>query len=173
PFDLSKGPLWRARLIRVGEQEHVLSLVLHHIITDGWSMDLLVGEMAKLYRAFSEGRESLLPEPALHYADWAAWHRAWLERGELSRQLDYWRRELLDVPPLDLPTDRPRGPRRGLRAGSVGFEIAEGDARALAHLAKSAETTLFHGLFACFHALLARHGASEQTVVGTPCANRS
>src|SRR5262249_51980490 len=109
----------------------------------------------------------------IQYADWAAWHRGWLESGELERQLTYWRRELAGVEPLDMPTDRPRASRRSLRGASVGFEIPPAHASALARFARAEGATLFHVLLACFNGLLARHAASGDLVVGTPVANRS
>ena len=173
PFDLERGPLWRARLLRAGGSENILSIVLHHAVTDGWSMDLIVRELATLYAAFTEGRESPLADLPIQYADWAAWQRAWLEGGELDRQLAYWRRELDGVEPLEIPTDRPRPSRRGLRGASFGFAIEPEDAAALTRLARSEGATLFHLLLACFQALLARHAGVEEVVVGTPVANRS
>jgi len=173
PFDLTKGPLWRVRLLRAGGNEHFLSLVLHHAVTDGWSMDLILRELVALYGVFSEGKNSPLPDLPIQYADWAAWQRAWLEGGELDRQLAYWRRELDGVEPLEIPTDRPRTSRRGLRGASLGFELATDDAAALIRFARAEGATLFHVLLACFQALLASYAASEDVVVGTPVANRT
>jgi amino acid adenylation domain-containing protein len=173
PFDLAAGPLWRARLLRTGEASHVLLVVLHHIVTDGWSMEILEREMAELYEAFAAGRPSPLPEPPLQYADWAAWQRGWLEEGELERQLSWWRRELDGVRALDLPTDRPRPARRRLRGADVRFEIPEEAASAIVRVARSEGATLFQTLLACWQALLARYATSEDIVVGIPVANRT
>ncbi|HKY31926.1 MAG TPA: amino acid adenylation domain-containing protein, partial [Candidatus Polarisedimenticolia bacterium] len=173
PFDLEAGPLWRARLLRCGPAEHVLALVLHHIVTDEWSMDLLARELAALYGAFADGLQSPLPELTLQYADWAAWQRRWLEGGEMRRQIDWWRERLEGVETLDLPTDRPRPARRGLREGSVSFHLPEETASALARGARDSGATLFHALLACFHALLARQAGSDDVVVGTAVANRT
>ncbi|MFN8178104.1 MAG: amino acid adenylation domain-containing protein [bacterium] len=173
PFDLEHGPLWRARLFRVAERKHVLSLALHHIVTDGWSMETLVRELSALYAAYAEGRESPLPDATLQYADWAAWQRAWLEGGELERQLAYWKEELEGAAPLELPTDRPRPPRRGLRGASVALELPAEDATALARLARAEGATLFHALLGTWQALLARFSGMADVVVGTPVANRS
>jgi acyl carrier protein len=109
PFDLERGPLLRARLVKIGEEEHLLSIVMHHIVSDGWSMGVLVREVAALYEAFSGGKPSPLSELPLQYADFARWQREWLSGEALERELDHWRRELSGAPPLlELPTDRPR-----------------------------------------------------------------
>jgi amino acid adenylation domain-containing protein len=173
PFDLERGPLWRARLFRLSAGEHVMSLVFHHAVTDGWSMDLFVRELAALYDAFAEGRESPLPDLPIQYADWAAWQRGWLEGGELNRQLAYWRRELEGLEPLQIPTDRPRPARRSLRGASLGFELDGEDAASLMRFARAEGATLFHVLLACFAAFLARYSGHEDVVVGTPVANRT
>jgi non-ribosomal peptide synthetase component F len=151
----------------------VLVLVIHHIVTDGWSMRILTRELARIYGACVEGREIPLSDLPVQYADWAAWQRSWLSGGEMESQLDYWRRELGGLEPLDLPTDRPRAARRGLRGASLSFEIDAGDAAALLERVREERATLFHGLLACFQALLARQAAQEEVVVGTPLANRT
>ncbi|HEX8117253.1 MAG TPA: condensation domain-containing protein, partial [Pyrinomonadaceae bacterium] len=111
PFDLSRGPLWRARLLRLGEEEHVLSLTLHHIICDGWSIGLLYTELSALYSAFARGEESPLAELPIQYADFSIWQRRWLGEEGMRPQLDYWKRQLAGAPAsLELPTDRPRPP---------------------------------------------------------------
>jgi amino acid adenylation domain-containing protein len=173
PFDLQRGPLWRVRLLRLSPSEHVMSLVFHHAVTDGWSMDLFVRELAVLYDAFAAGRESPLTDLPIQYADWAAWQRGWLEGGELDRQLAYWRRELEGIEPLQIPTDAPRPARRSLHGASVGFELDEEDAASLMRFARAEGATLFHVLLACFAALLARYAGNEDVVVGTPVANRT
>ncbi|HTN83814.1 MAG TPA: condensation domain-containing protein, partial [Sorangium sp.] len=109
PFDLARGPLLRTTLLRLGEQEHVLVLTMHHIVSDGWSMGVLVRELGALYEAFSRGLPSPLPELPIQYADYAVWQRAWLSGEVLEAQLAYWKKQLSGAPPaLELPTDRPR-----------------------------------------------------------------
>ncbi|HEX8202153.1 MAG TPA: amino acid adenylation domain-containing protein, partial [Isosphaeraceae bacterium] len=108
PFDLARGPLVRAGLFRLGEAEHVVAVTMHHIVSDGWSIGVLVREVAALYDAFRRGAPSPLPEPALQYADYAAWQRRWLQGEVLQTQLDYWAGQLAGVPALELPADRPR-----------------------------------------------------------------
>src|SRR5262249_4383818 len=115
PFDLSAGPLLRARLALLGPNHSVLLLTMHHIVSDGWSMDILIGELAALYDAFAAGRPSPLPELPIQYADFARWQREWLPGEVLQRQLAYWRRQLDDAPTvLELPADRQRSVSRSL-----------------------------------------------------------
>ncbi|PZO61844.1 MAG: hypothetical protein DI498_15505 [Paracoccus denitrificans] len=121
-FDLAQGPVFRARLLRLSEREHVLLASMHHIVSDGWSMSVLTREVASLYAAFSRGEASPLPEPELQYADYALWQRSWLQGEALERQLGYWRERLSDAPAaLELPTDqRASGAdRRGCRSRRV------------------------------------------------------
>jgi hypothetical protein len=109
PFDLARGPLLRASLLRLGSEEHVLLLTMHHIVSDGWSMGVLLRELTALYHAFSQGQPSLLLPLALQYADYAAWQRGWLTGAVLQEQLTYWKQQLTGAPTaLELPTDRPR-----------------------------------------------------------------
>src|SRR6185369_1888089 len=109
PFDLRRGPLLRLRLMRLDARDHVLLMTMHHIISDGWSMGVLLREVGSLYAAFAAGRPSPLPELPLQYADFAVWQRGWLQGATLEAQLAFWREELAGAPVvLDLPTDRPR-----------------------------------------------------------------
>ena len=109
PFDLSQGPLIRAKLLRLGEQEHVLILTMHHIISDGWSMAILTRELTVLYEAFSNDEPSPIPELPIQYADFTVWQRQWLQGEVLEKQLSYWKQQLgVKLPVLQLPTDRPR-----------------------------------------------------------------
>src|SRR5215208_8083532 len=108
PFDLDRGPLFRARLLRLGEEEHVLLISMHHIVSDGWSMGVFWRELGALYGAFSGGEVSPLAELPIQYADYALWQRQWLTGEVLDKQLGYWRRRLAELPVLELPTDHPR-----------------------------------------------------------------
>src|SRR4029077_7041999 len=111
PFDLSTGPLIRAKLLKLTAEEHVLMVTMHHIVSDGWSTGVLIKEVGKLYAAFSEGRESPLAELPIQYADYAVWQRGWLESGVMQEQLSYGEKQLEGAPAiLELPTDRPRPP---------------------------------------------------------------
>jgi amino acid adenylation domain-containing protein len=173
PFDLAQGPLLRARLLRLGEDDHIFMLVMHHIISDGWSMGMLAEELSALYEAFSQGRPSPLPEPSLQYADYAVWQREWL-RGELSeRQLAYWKDRLAGSSALELPTDRPRPLALSHQGGVVRFVLPKDLRDTLAALARRAGATLFMVLLAAFQTLLHRYSGQDDIVVGTSAAGRA
>jgi amino acid adenylation domain-containing protein/non-ribosomal peptide synthase protein (TIGR01720 family) len=174
PFDLARGPLLRARLVRVTDDDHLLLLTLHHIAGDGWSKGVFFRELSALYGAFREGRPSPLPDLAIQYADHAAWQRAWLTGEALERQLAYWKEALAGAPAAtDLPTDRPRPPVQTTRGARRRFAIPADLSNAVRALARREGTTLFMTLLAAFAALLARHGAGDDLVVGTPVAGRT
>ncbi|HEX8151320.1 MAG TPA: amino acid adenylation domain-containing protein, partial [Pyrinomonadaceae bacterium] len=173
PFDLSRGPLLRASLLRLGDEEHIALLTMHHIVSDGWSIGLLVREVAALYEAFVTGRPSPLPELPIQYADYAAWQRRWLDGGALERQLDYWREQLGGAQAaLDLPTDRRPPAVRTRRGAHHTFTLPAGLARALGELSRRQGTTMFMTLLAAFQALLARYSGQQDVSVGTPVAGR-
>jgi len=173
PFDLAAAPLWRARLLRLGEDEHRLLLTFHHAISDGWSTEVLDRELAALYPAQLAGEPSPLPEPALQYADVAVWQRRWLTDEALAPQLSYWRRQLAGMPPaLDLPADRPRPPRQSFR-GAVRFLPLPADLAArVAELGQREGATLFMTALAAFAALVGRYTGRTDVVLGSPAANR-
>ncbi|HEV2727188.1 MAG TPA: amino acid adenylation domain-containing protein, partial [Solirubrobacterales bacterium] len=174
PFDLAEGPLVRARLVKVAEEEHVALLTMHHIVSDGWSMGVLVREVAALYSAYVRGEESPLPELPVQYADFAVWQRGWLQGEELERQMGYWRRQLEGAPPaLELPTDRPRPAVLGRRGASVQMSLPAALGQALKELCGREEVTLFMLLLAAWQVLLARHTGQEDIVVGTDIAGRN
>ncbi|WP_438016720.1 amino acid adenylation domain-containing protein [Sorangium sp. So ce315] len=174
PFDLTGGPLLRLTLLRLGSEEHVLLWVVHHIVFDGWSTSLVLGEFAALYTAFAAGRPSPLADPALQYADFAHWQRQRVEGGLLEAQLAYWTRQLAGQPGvLELPTDRPRPAAQRYRGARRFFRVPGALAEALSALARREETTLFAVLMAGFQALLARHAGTFDISVGTPVTNRS
>jgi len=173
PFDLAHGPVMRARLLRLGPREHVLSMVVHHISSDGWSMGVLIRELGVLYAAYAQGRESPLPEPEIQYADWAVWQRAWLEDGELDRQMAYWRRELEGAPAsLELPTDRARPATASWRGETLSVTFPAGLRARMTQLARSEGATLHMVLLAGYAWTLMRHAGQREIVVGTPVANR-
>jgi amino acid adenylation domain-containing protein len=172
-FDLTRGPLFRAWLVRSGERERALLLVMHHIVSDGWSLSLLIDEMVKLYRAFHRGEPSPLAELPIQYPDYAIWQRRWLQGEVLDEQVGYWRERLEGLAPLALPTDRPRPPLQTFRAGSVSTDLPGSLAGDLAALARAEGTTLFAVLLAAFEALLARDAAQSELAVGTFIAGRN
>ena len=173
PFDLAEGPLIRAYLLRLEDREHAAIFTMHHIISDGWSMGVLVREMATLYVAFSSGRPSPLPELPVQYADFAQWQREWLTGEALEHQLSYWKRQLAHLPALQLPTDRPRPAVQthhgALHSRKLPLELSN----ALKELSQRERATLFTTLLAGFAALLFRYTGQEDVVVGVPVANRS
>ncbi|HKV09099.1 MAG TPA: amino acid adenylation domain-containing protein [Thermoanaerobaculia bacterium] len=174
PFDLARGRLFRPTLLKLAPEEHVLFLDLHHSVCDGWSFDVLIRELAELYRAFSAGRPSLLPELPVQYADFAAWQREWLQGEVFETQLAWWRRRLGDKPPvLDLPTDKPRPPIQSARGANFAFTLPPDVSGPLAALARRSGSTLFTVLLAGFQTLLHRWSGQERVSVGSPVAGRS
>ncbi len=173
PFDLARGPLVRVVVLRVGPADNVLILTMHHIVSDGWSMEVLVREMAALYGALRSGRPSPLPEPALQYADFAAWQRGWLAGETLDRQISYWRSKLADLRPLELPMERPRPPVQSFRAARIPVLLPSGLSARLRHLSRRQGASLFMTLLAGFKALLARWSGQVSFAVGSPIAGRN
>jgi len=172
PFDLGRGPLFRALLVRAGADRHVLLWVLHHAVADGFSLGVLERELGALYGAYAAGRPSPLPELAVQYADFALWQRSWLRDETLERELAWWRRELAGLQPLELPTDRPRPPVKGTRGASLVARLPAGLGAGLQRLGRERGATLFMVLLAVFQALLGRLTSSSETAVGTPSAGR-
>ncbi|HVG43862.1 MAG TPA: condensation domain-containing protein, partial [Longimicrobium sp.] len=173
PFDLAAGPLFRALLLRLGEDDHVLLLSMHHIVSDEWSMGVLSRELSALYEAYREGRESPLPELAVQYADYAAWQREQLEGEALERQLGYWRERLADAPALlELPTDHPRPAVQTFRGAIERVQLPAEVLEGLEALARREGATLYMVALSAFQALLSRYSGSEDVVVGSPIAGR-
>ncbi len=173
PFDLSSGPLLRTTLLRLGAQEHVLLFTMHHIISDGWSIGIMMGEMAILYNAYTAGHESPLPALPIQYADFACWQREWLQGEVLEEQLAYWRTQLGDkLPVLELPTDRPRPATPSHRGAREFIDLSPALSEGLKSLGRAEGATLFMTLLAAFQTLLFRHTGQDDLVVGTDIANR-
>ncbi|HEY4460848.1 MAG TPA: amino acid adenylation domain-containing protein, partial [Pseudonocardiaceae bacterium] len=172
PFDLRTGPLLRVRLIRLAADEHVLTVALHHIVTDGWSMGIVGDELATAYAALRAGTTPVLPEPRWQYADVAAWQRAALDGPELAAQLDHWRTELADLIPLDLPTDRPRPAVHTSNGAVCEFTVPSDVGSALRALAGRHDTTLFVPLLAACQVLLHRWSGQDDITVGTASSGR-
>ncbi|MGS0897473.1 amino acid adenylation domain-containing protein, partial [Burkholderia stagnalis] len=174
PFDLAVGPLVRASLLRLGEREHVLLATMHHIISDDWSLAVLIGELRVLYRAFADGLGDPLPPLAIQYADYAVWQRLWLADDELQAQQAYWQRTLHGAPELtELPLDRARPAVQDYRGESLDVRF---DARLSARikgLAQRHGTTVFNVMLAAWAALVGRLAGQDDVVIGTPVANRT
>ncbi len=173
PFNLQQVPLFRARLLRLGELNHVLLLTTHHIISDGWSMGLLIQEVSAVYGAFSAGRLSPLPELPIQYADYAVWQREWLEDGVLEQQLAYWKRQLAETSMLALPTDRPRSAGQSQNGALYDFALPASLTQKLKKLADEQGATLFMVMLAAFQMLLYRYSGQTDIAVGTPIAGRN
>jgi amino acid adenylation domain-containing protein len=174
PFDLGAGPLLRARLLRLSDEQHVLLFTLHHINTDGWSMGVLVREVTRLYEAYLKGAESPLAELTIQYADFAVWQRQWMSGEVLERELNYWRQQLEGAPPvLELPTDRPHPAVRSFAGARHSFLLSEELTEGLRRLSREEGATLFMTLLAGWQALLARYSGQSDIVVGSPIAGRN
>jgi amino acid adenylation domain-containing protein len=172
PFDLERGPLWRALALRLAPDEHVLVLTLHHIVADGWSLGVFVAELAALYEAFAAGRPSPLAELPVQYADWAVWQRERLRGGLLESQAEWWRERLAGVPVLELPADRPRAGARSGAGGTRAASLPAALALELERLARREGVTPFMLLLAAFQAQLARYTDAPSVPLGSPVANR-
>ncbi|HET6975220.1 MAG TPA: amino acid adenylation domain-containing protein [Pyrinomonadaceae bacterium] len=174
PFDLTRGPLFRACLVRLGPEEHVLVLTVHHIVSDGWSQGVLVREVGTLYKAFSEGEESPLGELPVQYADFARLQRNWLVGDVLDKHLDYWRRQLAGpLPILELPADRPRPEVQSFRGSTLTVHLPPTLSESLNQICRSEGVTLFMLLLAAFKVLLHRYTGQDDIVIGAPIANRN
>ena len=173
PFDLARGPLLRAMLVRLADREHWALLGFHHIVADGWSTGVMLAEIGRLYEAFAAGEPSPLPEPPVQYADFAVWQREHLRGPVLEGQLDYWRRRLAGLPVLEVPTDRPRGALQSTRGALVPVAVPATSTAALSALALRLEGTLYVALLAAFSALLHRLTGSTDLPVGSPIAGRN
>ncbi|WP_296268632.1 non-ribosomal peptide synthase/polyketide synthase [Pseudomonas sp. UBA6562] len=173
PFDLERGPLLRACLAKTGEREHHFVLTLHHIVTEGWAMDIFARELGELYEAFVDERDSPLPPLAVQYLDYSVWHRQWLEAGEGQRQLDYWKARLGDEHPvLALPSDRPRPAVQSHRGGLYRFDLPAALVERVHAFNSQHGLTLFMTMTATLAALLHRHSGQRDLRIGAPVANR-
>ena len=173
PFDLSRGPLFRARLLRLGPEEHVVLVTMHHIVSDAWSMGILIREVSTLYEAFCRGEPSPLPEPPIQYADYAVWQREYLQGQVLEAQLTYWRQRLAGLPALELPTDRPRPLVSSERGGELSRLVEPAVLEAARGLSRDVGATLYMTLLAVFQVLLHRYSGQDDLAVGTPIAGRT
>lgn len=173
PFDLERGPVLRARLLRLEPREHVLVVVIHHIAVDAWSMGVLASELSALYRSFVDGRPSPLPEPAIQYADVALWQRERLEGEREAREADFWQERLRDLTPLRLPTDRPRSRSPRSPGAALQVDLPSGTGRLLAEVSARLGVTPYALALAAFAALLARSCGQDDVVVGAVTTGRT
>jgi amino acid adenylation domain-containing protein len=160
-------------LLKTASDEHVLLLTMHHIISDGWSLGILIDEISELYGAFVEGRDAVLPELTVQYADYAQWQRDWMAGPVFDHQLNYWKQQLAGVPVLELPTDKPRPPMQTFHGAHETVRIAPALVRQLNELSNSQGATLFMTLLAAFYTLLYRYSGQTDVCIGTPVANRA
>ncbi|WP_411572053.1 condensation domain-containing protein [Xenorhabdus nematophila] len=173
PFDFEHGPLIRGRLLRLAGEDHILLLTQHHIISDGWSLNILLNELSTLYHAFREGQNDPLPPLTLQYADYALWQRKWLQGELLEKQVNFWRDALQDAPALlELPTDRPRPEKHSYAGGHIDITLPPELSAGLRALSQRHGTTLFMTLLAGWATLLSRLSGQKDLVIGTPVANR-
>ncbi|MFD9356166.1 amino acid adenylation domain-containing protein [Streptomyces sp. NPDC060031] len=172
PFDLAAEQPLRALLVRLADDDQVLLLTIHHIASDGWSETILLTELDQLYQAFTAGLPSPLAPPPVQYADFAVWQRQRLSGARLAEQLEHWRRALAGLEPLELPTDRPRGPVRSTDGASVAFTVPAESAELLVQLGRRHGATPFMVFLAAYQLLLGRYSGQHDVVVGSPLAGR-
>ncbi|HEY2392251.1 MAG TPA: amino acid adenylation domain-containing protein, partial [Candidatus Angelobacter sp.] len=172
-FDLSRGPLMRIRLLQLMERDYVLCLVLHHIVSDGWSIGVLVREFMALYEGYVTGREAELAELEVQYGDYAVWQREWLGGGELQEQMGYWKEQLVGLEGMELATDHGRPGVMSHRGATVEMEWGEELTRGIRGLCRREGVTLFMALLGGVEVVLGRYAGQEEVVVGTPIANRT
>ncbi|UWU82886.1 amino acid adenylation domain-containing protein [Bradyrhizobium yuanmingense] len=172
PFDLARGPLIRGHLVRMSDVEHVFLLTQHHIVSDGWSMGVLLRELSQLYRAFEAGQDDPLPPLAIQYPDYAVWQRQWLSGERLQKQAQYWRSALAGTTRLVLPTDRARPAQQSFAAATIPIVIDADLTRELRRLSLQHGTTLFMIVLAAWAAVLSRLSGQDDLVIGVPSANR-
>jgi FkbH-like protein len=173
PFDLERGPLLRALIVRCGAGRSRLLLVVHHVAADNWSVVVLMQEVSALYEALVTGRPPAMAPLPIQYADYAVWQRQWLAGEALATRLSFWRRQLAGAPPrLELPADRPRPETPSFRFGRLAFRLADHLLPAARALGRRQGTTLYNVLLAAWNALLHRYTGAEDIVVGSPVANR-
>ena len=172
PFDLEVAPLFRVGLIRLQPAAHLLVMIAHHIVSDGWSMEVFISEISALYTAFSQGLPSRLPDLSVQYVDHVIWQNEQVKEQLLDQQLAYWVSRLVEAPVLNLPTDRPRPEIPSYRGSVAQFYFPEHDLAALRSLAQNESATLFMVLFAAFNVVMGRLSGQEDVVIGTPVAGR-
>lgn len=174
PFDLSHGPLLRVTLLKLGSESYMLALIMHHIITDGWSMELFIQELSSLYRALTLDSPVLLPELPIQYGDFTVWQRQWLTEEVQKQQLNYWTQQIAGAPPLlELPTDKPRPAIQTFCGATQQFQIDRNLSEQIKKFSQQSGATLFHTLLAAFVVLMFRYSGQDDICVGSPIANRN
>ncbi|MCP4378510.1 MAG: non-ribosomal peptide synthetase, partial [bacterium] len=174
PFDLSTGPLWRVRLLILGRQEQIVLFNMHHIISDGWSMDVLIREWSQFYSAYAQHEEPTLLPLSIQYTDYAAWQRDWLHGDVLEQQLTYWLEKLAGAPELlELPTDYPRPAVMRSQGTHVRRTLDPELTRGIQQFSRQQGVTVFMTVLAAFQVLLFRYSGQTDIVVGSPIANRT
>ncbi len=172
-FNVEKPPLLKITLIRLEEKAHIVSLAMHHIISDGWSMEILISELSRLYDSFVTGKPAQLRDLPIQYKDYAIWQKSWLKDDVLEAHLDFWQKTLKDVSVLELPTDYPRPPVPSFRGNRIEFRIEPEKLKKLQELAKRENATLFMIMLAIWQTLLARYSNQDDISVGSFIANRN
>jgi amino acid adenylation domain-containing protein len=174
PFDLTQSPLLRVTLLKLQPEKHILLINMHHIISDGWSIGVFIRELSHLYGAFVAGKEPTLPTLPIQYADFAVWQRQWLQGKVLAAQLEYWKQQLADAPPLlELPTDRPRPAIQTFQGKTERFQLDRQLTQQLKTLSQTSGCTLFMTLLAAFAVVLSRYSGQTDIVIGSAIANRN
>ena len=173
PFDLERGPLFRANLLRLADHDHEFLLTMHHIVSDAWSLGVLIREIVAHYEGYCTSHDVLLPDLPIQYADFAVWQQQLLQSEKLERQLSYWTEQLDGMPTLKLPTDRQRPAAQRFRGAQESLQLPEVLGEQLESLSRRAGGTLFMTLLAAFKVLLSRYTGQEDVVVGTPIAGRN
>ena len=174
PFDLTKSPLLRVTLLKLQPEKHILLINMHHIISDGWSIGVFIRELSHLYGAFVAGEKPTLADLPIQYADFAVWQRQWLQGKVLAAQLEYWKRQLADAPPLlELPTDRPRPAIQTFQGKTERFQLDGKLTQQLKALSQQSGCTLFMTLLAAFGVVLSRYSGQTDLVIGSAIANRN
>ncbi|MEI6083172.1 MAG: amino acid adenylation domain-containing protein [Verrucomicrobiota bacterium] len=174
PMHLADGPLFRARLLRIAPADHVLVVIMHHIISDGWSLDVFFRELPALYADFLAGRDVSLPPLTIQFADYSRWQRRHLQGAELKRHVDYWNHQLAgELPILELPTDFPRPPEQSYRGADCERQIDRELSEKIRQLSRDTESTLFMTILAAFQALLHRYSGQSSIQVGSTVSNRN
>ncbi len=172
-MDLEAGPLWRVGVVKMGEEDHVLMMSMHHVVSDGWSMGVMIKEFTALYEGYRQGREEKLEEMVIQYADYAVWQREWLRGEVLEEEVGYWRKQLGGMRVEAMGTDRERPVVASQKGGKVGIRIGEEMSKGLKEMSRREGVTIFMLLLAAFKIVLARYTGRYDVVVGTDVANRN